>query len=60
MALISQFLKEILRDPISGEPLEEDETRGVLRHAASGREFAVRDGIVMMLVENQRDESETQ
>lgn len=52
MPLISALLKEVLVCPICRGALEEDETKSVLRCVNDGREFPVRDGIPMMLVED--------
>ena len=52
MALISSLLKEVLVCPVCRGELEEDEPKGVLRCKNDGREFPVRDGIAMMLVED--------
>ena len=57
MALISPQLLEILVCPVSRQPLVEDEAKGVLRCEANGREYPVREGIPIMLVE---DETSTQ
>lgn len=51
MALLSPLLKEVLVCPVCRGELEEDETKSVLRCKNDGREFPVRDGIPMMLVE---------
>ncbi len=53
VALISELLKEVLVCPVCGGELEEDEPRSVLRCPRDGREFPVRDGIAMMLVEDE-------
>ena len=51
MALISELLQEVLVCPVCRGELEADETKSVLRCKNDGREFPVRDGIPMMLVE---------
>jgi uncharacterized protein YbaR (Trm112 family) len=53
MALISPELLQILVCPVSRQPLVEDEAKGVLRCEANGREYPVRDGIPIMLVEDE-------
>lgn len=57
MALIAPELLKILVCPISRQPLVEDEAKGVLRCEANGREYPVRDGIPIMLVEEESDET---
>lgn len=50
MPLISELLQEVLVCPTCHGELEADETQGVLRCKNDGREFPVRDGIPIMLV----------
>ncbi len=57
MALISQLLREVLVCPVCRGELEEDEAQSVLRCKTDGREFPVRDGIPMMLVEEHGENS---
>lgn len=58
MPLISPQLKEILVCPVCHGELEEDEAKSVLRCQNDGREFPVRDGIPIMLVEDADVENE--
>ncbi len=50
MALLSLLLREVLVCPVCRGELEEDEARSLLRCPNNGLEFPVRDGIPMMLV----------
>ena len=50
MPLIDPQLKAILVCPVCRGELEEDEAKQVLRCTQDGLEFAVRDGIPIMLV----------
>lgn len=56
MPLISQLLQEVLVCPVCRGELEADEAKGVLRCKTDGREFPVRDGIPMMLVEEETEQ----
>ena len=57
MALISDLLQEVLVCPICHGELEQDEEKSVLRCKNDGREFPVRDGIPMMLVNEDEEKS---
>lgn len=57
MPLIHPQLKAILVCPVCHGELDEDEARAVLRCQNDGREFPVRDGIPIMLVDEERDSS---
>ena len=55
MPLISPQLQAILVCPICHGELEADEAKSVLRCQNDGREFPVREGIPIMLVESQTE-----
>ena len=50
MPLISELLQEVLVCPACHGELEADEAKGVLRCKKDGLEFPVRDGIPIMMV----------
>lgn len=58
MPLISELLQEVLVCPACHGELETDEAKGVLRCKNDGREFPVRDGIPIMMVDEVQPTSE--
>ena len=50
MPLISELLQEVLVCPACHSELEADKAKGVLRCKKDGLEFPVRDGIPIMMV----------
>ncbi len=57
MPLISPQLKAILVCPVCHGELEEDEAQSLLRCQNDGREYPVRDGIPIMMVPDETEET---
>ncbi len=57
MPLLDPQLKAILVCPLCHSDLDEDETKQVLRCQQDGTEFAVRDGIPIMMIETADEKS---